>query len=98
MAFINIKNLLSQSLSRNRIKPQVEATNVLIEFTKLVKQVWGKEVAELVEPKYVKNRILYIHCNSSTAASALSLAKSKIVEEINKAMKDELIKDIIFWQ
>ena len=98
MAFINLKNLLPQSLARNRIKPQIEATNVLVECKKLIEQVWGKEVAELVEPKYVKERVLYIHCNSSTAANALSLAKKKLVEEINRACQEELIKDIVFWQ
>ena len=98
MSFIDLKNLLPQSLTRNRIKPQIEATNVLVECQKLIEQVWGKEVAKLVEPKYVKERILYIHCNSSTAANALSLAKKKIVEEVNKACQEELIKDIVFWQ
>ncbi len=97
MSFIDLKNLLAQSLTRNRIKPQVEATNILVEFRKLIKQVWGAEVAKLVEAKYVKERILYIHCNSSTAANALSLAKKKIVEEVNKACHEELIKDIVFW-
>jgi len=97
MSFINIKNLLKSSLARNRIKPQVEATNVLEETQKIIKQVWGTEVAKLVQPKYVKERILYIQCNSATAANALSLAKKKIVEEVNKACQEELIKDIVFW-
>jgi len=98
MSFIDLKNLLPQSLTRNRIKPQVEATNVLVECQKLIKQVWGPEVVKLVEPKYVKERILYIYCRSSAAANALSLAKKKIVEEVNKACQEELIKDIVFWQ
>ena len=98
MSFIDLKNLLPQSLTRNRIKPQIEATNVLVECKKLIEQVWGKEVVQLVEPKYVKERTLYLHCNSSTAANALSLAKKKIVEEVNKSCGEELIKDIVFWQ
>lgn len=98
MSFIDLKNLLPQSLTRNRIKPQVEATNVLAEAKKLIQEVWGQEVVKLVEPKYVKERILYISCNSPTAANALSLAKKKIVEEVNKACGEELIRDIVFWQ
>lgn len=98
MSFIDLKNLLPQTLTRNRIKPQIEATNVLEETTKLIRQVWGDEVVKLVEPKYVKDRVLYVVCNSSTAANALSLAKKKIVEEVNKACGEELIIDIVFRQ
>ncbi len=98
MSFIDLKNLLPQSLARNRIKPQVEASNVLVESKKIIEQVWGKEVANLIEPKYVKEMVLYISCNSPTAANALSLAKKKLVEEINKVCKEKLIKDIVFWQ
>ncbi len=98
MAFIDLKNLLPQSLVRNRIKPQVEATNVLVEAKKIIEQVWGKEVADLIEPKYIKEMVLYVSCNSATAANALNLAKKKLVEEINKACKEKIIKDIVFWQ
>lgn len=97
MSFVNVKDLLKSSLVRNRIKPQVEATNVLVEAKKIIEQVWGKEVAELIEPKYVKEMVLYISCNSPTAANALNLAKKKLVEEINKACKEKIIKNIIFW-
>ncbi|MCD4705096.1 DUF721 domain-containing protein [bacterium] len=98
MSFIDLKNLLPQSLARNKIKPQIEATNVLVESQKIIEQVWGKEVGRLVEPKYVKEKNLHIRCSSATAANALGLAKKKLIEEINKACQEELIKDIVFWQ
>lgn len=98
MSLISIKDLLPQSLSRNRIKPQIEAVNVLSEFRRLVKDVWGEEVCEMVEPKYVKERILYVHCSSSPAVNALSLAKKKIIQEINNSFDESLIDDIVFWQ
>lgn len=98
MSLISIKDLLPQSLSRNRIKPQIEAVNVLAKFRSIVREVWGDEVCEFVEPKYVKERVLYIHCNSSSAANALSLAKKKIIEEINKLSEESLVDDIVFWQ
>lgn len=94
----SLKDLLNTSLLRNSIKPQVEACNALDEFKKLVRNVWGEEVLSMVEPKYVKEFKLFVHCNSSSAASALSLARKKIVEELNKNMGSEAVKDIIFFQ
>ena len=91
-----IKNILPSSLLRNRIKPQVEACSILDEFKKLVQNVWGSEVLKLVEPKYLKDGILYVNCTSSVASSALSLAKKKIIEELNQKSNSNIIKDIIF--
>ncbi len=94
----SIKDLLKNSIIRNKIKPQVEACSVLDEFKSLVKNVWGQEVLDMIEPKYVKEKILYVHCNSSAVASALHLAKKKLVEELNDKMQENIIKDIVLWQ
>jgi hypothetical protein len=94
----SIKNILPSSLLRNRIKNQVQACTVLDDFRKLVKNVWGDEVAQFAEPKFVKEKILYIHCSAAPVASALSLAKRKIIEEINKFQGEDTIKDIVFRQ
>lgn len=98
MSFINLKDLIPQSLSRNSIKPQVEATNVLTDFVYLVTEVWNEEVASFVEPKYLKDGILCVHCKNSATASALQSAKNKLVEELNKFSKTDIVKDIIFQQ
>ena len=91
----SIKNILLSSLIRNRIKPQVEACNVLDEFRKLVKNVWGDEVCKMANPKYVKEKILYVQCDSPSVASALNLARKKIIEEINKNQEQEIIVDLV---
>ena len=98
MGFNNIRDFLPQALLRNRIKPQIAATSVLLEFKKIIKNVWGVEVMNIVEAKYVKDRILYVHCGLSTAASALKMAKKKIIEEVNKSCHESLIDDIVFYQ
>jgi len=94
----SLKDLLKNSIIRNKIKSQVEACNILDEFKILVKSVWGEEVLNMIEPRYVKEKILYVHCNSSSVASALHLAKKKIIEELNEKMKESIIKDIVLWQ
>lgn len=93
-----IKDILPASLLRNRIKAQVSACTVLDEFQKLVKNIWGEEVEKLAQAKYVKDKILYVYCNSSAVASALSLARKKLVEEINKAQGENVINDMVFLQ
>ncbi|MDD4289961.1 MAG: DciA family protein [Patescibacteria group bacterium] len=93
-----IKNILPSSLLRNRIKNQVQACSVLDSFSNLVRGIWGEEVAKMVKAKYVKEKILYVHCSASSVANALSLARKKLVEEINKAQEEKVINDIVFLQ
>lgn len=93
-----IKDILPASLLRNRIKAQVSACTVLDEFQKLVNSIWGEEVGKLAQAKYVKEKILYVHCNSSSVANALSLARKKLVEEINKAQGENVVMDMVFLQ
>ena len=93
-----IKNILPSSLARNRIKSQVSACNVLWEFQKLVKNICGEEVEKMAQAKYVKDKVLYVHCNSSSVANALSLARKKLVEEINKTQEEKVINDMVFLQ
>lgn len=93
-----IKNILPASLLRNRIKSQVQACTVLDSFSSLVKNIWGEEVEKLAKAKYVKEKILYVHCVTPTVSNALSLARKKLVEEINKAQEEHAIDDIIFLQ
>lgn len=92
----SIKNILPSSLLRNKIKPQVEACNVLDEFRHLVRNVWGAEVVVMAEPQYLKEGILVVKCSSSTVSAALFMAKKKIIEEINKKMESDVVKDIMF--
>lgn len=92
----SIKNILPSSLLRNKIKPQVEACNALDEFRSLVRNVWGEEVVAMADPQYLKEGILVVKCSSSTVSAALFMAKKKIIEEINKKMESDVVKEIVF--
>jgi len=55
----------------------------------------GKMIADHTTRMTVKNRVLYINLDSSVIRNELMMARSKIVEAINKEMGAEVIKDLV---
>ena len=58
-------------------------------------QIVGRIIAGHTTRLTVKNRILYINVDSSVIRSELMIARSKIVEAINKEMGGKMIDDIV---
>ncbi|MFT4599852.1 MAG: putative nucleic acid-binding Zn ribbon protein [Arenicella sp.] len=47
-------------------------------------EIMGSAVAKRTEKKYIRNRTLYLHMNSSVMRDELMQQRSKIVEKINQ--------------
>ena len=55
----------------------------------------GKPVARATSNIYIKNGVLYVQLNSSIIRSELMMFKTKIIENINHELGEEVIKDIV---
>lgn len=62
--------------------------------------LWGNVVGEkflnLTEDIYIKNQTLYVKLSSSVARSELLMSKNKLIEELNKRVKAQVLYDIVF--
>lgn len=59
-------------------------------------EVVGKIISSHTQPLRIKGKILFVGVDSSIWASELSLLKLQIIQDINKAINQELISDIYF--
>jgi len=58
-------------------------------------EVVGKAISSRTGKVYVKDRILYVHLNSSVARSELLMLKEALKEKLNERAGKEVIKDIV---
>lgn len=65
-----------------------------IEIVKVYETLVGKTIARMTDKLYVRNGILYIVTSSPSLKQELSLAKSKLIFEINQKIKDRQITDL----
>jgi len=59
-------------------------------------EVMGKMIANHTTDLYIKNKQLFVSLDSAALKNELLLAKSKIVEMLNKSAGIEIINDVIF--
>lgn len=67
--------------------------------TKLInswENVAGNMITRHTENLYIKNKKLYIKLDSPALKHELSFAKSKLISSLNKAVRSEVIEDIVF--
>jgi predicted nucleic acid-binding Zn ribbon protein len=65
-----------------------------------IKDSWRKVVGQMIdrhtESMQVKGKILYVSLDSSALRSELMMARSKIVDSLNKELGAKVLDDIVF--
>jgi predicted site-specific integrase-resolvase len=56
----------------------------------------GPAIANSTSKIFIKNKKLYVQLNSAPLKSELSMSRAKIVEILNKDLKEELLEEVIF--
>lgn len=85
MSFTPLGDAISHKLLDDPVGKQVQAAGVLEAATAVFAQRFGKEEAEHVVPRFVKNKTLTVTCSSSVIAQEIRLNQAEIVDEINTA-------------
>jgi len=96
--YFDIKSLLPKSIKRAGINKQIEATQVLEMFNKVVKDFFNDEFQRDLRPLYIKNKILTVACLSSIIAQELYFKEKDIIARINKSFGQEIINKIKYLQ
>ena len=86
-----LKEVISDLINAYRWKDDLDLVKLGNSWDKIV----GKIIAKHTQNLKVKNRILYINVDSSVIRNELMLARSKLIDSINKEMGGKMIDDIM---
>ncbi len=89
---ISLGDAIKEVLKRLRMDEKLEEVNLMASWEKVVGPMINRHTDNLV----VRNRILYVNLDSAPLRSELMLARSKIVEALNKEAGKKVIDDIVF--
>lgn len=88
----SLKEVLDQLVKAYRLEGKLLETKVINSWEKVVGGIFAKHTSHLS----IKNGILYVKLDSAVLRSELSMARSKLVESLNKEVGQKVIEDIIF--
>lgn len=87
--FQPIKNILEKCVGKYVFKNEILATNIL--------EIWKKEIDfPGSSPLYFKQGILYIKAQNASVSQEIQFKKNELIQFLNKKLKKNLVKNIIF--
>ncbi len=91
MGEVSIQQALQQFLKNSRLKQGIQSVQV----EDLWEQVMGKTIAKYTEKLEIKGNTLFITSQVAPLKNELLYQKDKIIERINEAMGEKLIKEVV---
>tara|TARA_B100000902_G_scaffold339420_1_gene341622 strand:+ start:1541 stop:1831 length:291 start_codon:yes stop_codon:yes gene_type:complete len=87
----NIGFVIKKLMRNAKLVNKLETLDAL----EIWKNIIGKDLKQYVTENKIINSILYVKLNSSVLRNELSYKKSELLDEINKKIGKEFLKDII---
>lgn len=87
-----IADAIGQLLDSYRIRKQFDESSLVAFWGKIM----GQTIAARTTNLYVKDKILFLQIDSAPLRNELVIAKSKLIQMINKEFEHEMIDDIVF--
>jgi len=88
----HISNAISSLVQQLGIEVKIKQGEVLDAWTRIV----GDHIAKVAIPTGIRNGKLFVHVTHSTWRNELIFLKQELIAKINKEMKQEIVKEIIF--
>lgn len=87
---------LKQLLKKRTIgaKVALDEKSVFFVFSKVIKEEYGKQGAEHIRPKLLKDKKIFVESDSSAWGSEIWLNKAYIISKVNQEIGSEEITDI----
>ncbi|MCX6231511.1 MAG: DUF721 domain-containing protein [Bacteroidetes bacterium] len=87
-----LKEAIEALLSSYQMNGKINETRII--------QAWdavcGSMISRHTENLYIKNRTLFVKVDTAALKNELSFAKTKLLLALNTAVKEEVIKEIVF--
>ncbi len=87
-----LKEVIDELIQAYRLGGKLQETRVINSWEKVVGGIFARHTTHLS----IKKGILYVKLDSAALRSELSMARSKLVELLNKEVGEKVIEDIIF--
>lgn len=87
----NLSEVLLEYIKLMQIGPKLKEVKILKSWESFV----GKSVSRATANIYIRNRILYIHLNSSVVRNELSMIKDDIIKRLNESAGEPIIDKVI---
>ena len=89
---ITLKEAIDDLLNAYKLRSKFNETYLTAHW----ETIMGKAIANRTSKVYVADRKLYVQITSAPLRNELVLAKSKIIELINKDVGEEVVVEVIF--
>lgn len=105
---LNLSIMASETTRRSQATPMKDAIEAFLKTFDLKTRFnetyliafWGRmmgpTIASRTKEIYVKNRILYLRIDSSPLRQELFMAKTKLLDLINKDVGESVVDDVVF--
>jgi predicted nucleic acid-binding Zn ribbon protein len=91
MSEYSIGDALKKFLDQSRIKGSIQA----LQIEDAWEQIMGKTIARYTEKIQIHGHTLYINTNVAPLRQELLYQKEKILQRVNEALGERLIKDVV---
>ena len=91
MAEISLQDAIQQFLQKSRLKSGIQALRI----EDIWEDVMGKTIARYTDKIQIINHTLYITSSVAPLKNELLYQKEKIIERVNEALGEKLVKDVI---
>lgn len=91
MGEISLQDAIQQFLQKSRLKSGIQALRI----EEIWEKIMGKTVAKYTDKIQIINHTLYITSSVAPLKNELLYQKERIIERINEAMGEKIIKEVI---
>jgi hypothetical protein len=91
MGEFSMQDALKQFLKQSRIKGGIQA----LQIEDAWEQIMGKTIAKYTDSIQIINQTLFITTTVAPLKNELLYQKDKIVERVNEALGEKVIKDVV---
>lgn len=91
MGEISIQDAIQQFLQKSKLKNGIQAMRI----EEVWEQLMGKTISKYTEKIQIINQTLFIITSVAPLKNELLYQKEKIIERVNEAMGEKVIKEVI---
>ena len=91
MAELSMAEAMQQFLNKSKLKAGIQA----VQIEEVWEKIMGKTIAKYTEKLQIIGNTLFVSTNVAPLKNELLYQKEKIIERVNEALGEKVIKDVI---
>jgi hypothetical protein len=91
MAELSMQEAMQQFLKHSRLRSGVQA----VQIEEVWEEIMGKTIAKYTDKLQIIGSTLFVTSNVAPLKNELLYQKEKIIERVNEALGDKVIKDVV---